>query len=124
MRHMDHASIVSFLHGTCSPEDFGAEIASEVTACIQGCRSGGVGHIIVTGGPSTTVDRDHAIRILRAILDERLSFNTANYLADGLIMSDDFDFADAGVADAMAFVADDSRQPTADETREALARLA
>ena len=112
---MDHASIVSFLQGTCSPEDFGVEVAPEVAACLQDCR---------TGGPCTPVVRDHAIRLLRALLDERLSFDTASYLADGLIMSDDFGFADASVADAIAFVADYSRHSTADEARTALTRLA
>lgn len=123
MRRMDHASIVSFLNGITSPEDFGAEIAPEVEACVQGCRTSAVGHIIVTHGPDTTVARDHAARLLGALLDARLQFDAANYLADGLIMSDDFDFADSTVADAIAFVADDSRHPTDEETRAALARL-
>jgi hypothetical protein len=40
------------------------------------------------------------------------------------MMSDDFDFADAAVAEAIEFVADDSRPPLASETELALARLA
>lgn len=121
---MDHASIVSFLDGTSSPEDFSARISPEVSACIGGCGSVGVGHIIVTSGPFTTVTRDHAARLLRALLGGRLSFDAANYLADGLIMSDDFDFADGAVTEAIHFVADDSRHPSADETRVILACLA
>jgi hypothetical protein len=121
---MDHASIVSLLHGTRSPEEFTAEIASEVDACVQGFRTSGVGHIIVTPGPNTIIVRDHAGRFLRAILDARLPFCAANYLADALIMSDDFDFADPAVTDAIALVADDSRHPTDAEIHAALARLA
>lgn len=120
---MHHTSIISFLAGTRSPEDFAAEIAPEVAACIQGIASSGVGQITVTDGPPTTVDRDHAVRLLQALLDERMGFDAANYLADGLMMSDDFDFADAVVADAIGFVADDSRSPSACETREVLVRL-
>jgi hypothetical protein len=38
-------------------------------------------------------------------------------------MSDDFDFADDAVTEAVHFVADDSRPPTSDETKAALALL-
>jgi hypothetical protein len=39
------------------------------------------------------------------------------------MMSDAVDFADEAVAEAVAFVADDSRPPTQDETKAALAAL-
>ncbi|WP_279628769.1 hypothetical protein [Sphingomonas faeni] len=39
-------------------------------------------------------------------------------------MSDDFDFADDAVRDAIHFAEDDSRPPTQDETIQALAVLA
>jgi hypothetical protein len=120
---MEHASIVSFLTGRSSPETFSHEIAPEVEACLRGFERG-VGSIIVGGGPATVITRDHAARLLRALFDERLSFDAANYLADGLIMSDDFDFADTEVADAIHFVADDTRQPTVAEMRKALSRVA
>lgn len=120
---MQHASIVSFLSGSRSAEEFSAEIEAEVAGCIQGCRSGGVGHIIVSDGPSVIVTREHAARLLRALIDQRLPFAAANYLADGLIMSDDFEPADTAVAEAIEFVADDSRPPTVEEAAQALARL-
>ena len=120
---MQHRTIISFLSGTLSPEQFGEQIADDVEACSQGCSSGGSGHVIVAEGPATMVTREHAARLLQALLDRRLTFEAANYLADGLIMSDDFDFEEAAVADAIAFVADDSRLPTRDETRAALAAL-
>ena len=121
---MDHTSIISFLSGSRSAQDFAAEIAPEVEACIQGCLSDGVGHIVVTDGLVFTVSRDHAARLLQALADGGLTFDQANYLADSLIMSDDFAFADADVAEAVAFVADESRPPTVTETQQALARLA
>lgn len=121
---MDHASIISFLAGTRTPREFAAEIAPEVAACMQDFAGGGVGHIIVTDGPRTIVSRVQAARLLQALLDKTISFDAANYLADGLIMSDDFEFADAAVVEAIWFVADDSRPPLASETQEALARLA
>jgi hypothetical protein len=121
---MEHASLVAFLDGDLSPEDFGNEIAAEVDACEQGFRSGGgVGHIIVTDGPETIVTREHAGRLLKALADDRLPFMSANYTADCLVMSDDFEFADDAVAEAIDFVADDSRPPTPDETETALAHL-
>jgi hypothetical protein len=120
---MEHASLVAFLNGDLSPETLGSEIAAEVDACEQGFRSAGVGHIIVTDGPETVVTRDHARRLLQALADERLPFLSANYTADCLVMSDDFDFADDAVVEAVHFVADDSRPPTFEETKAALAQL-
>ena len=121
---MDHASLVAFLNGDLSPEDFGSEIAAEADACEQGFRSGGVGHIIVTDGPLTVITRDHARRLLQALAEERLPFLSANYAADCLMMSDDFEPADDAVAEAVSFVADDSRPPTFEETHAALVGLA
>lgn len=83
----------------------------------------GVGHIIVTDGPETVVTREHIRRLLKALAEDRLPFLSANYAADGLMMSDDFDFADEAVTQAVAFVADDSRPPRPEETGAALARL-
>jgi hypothetical protein len=120
---MEHASLVAFLKGELSPEDFGSEIAAEVDACEQGFRSGGVGQIIVTDGPETMVTREHARRLLKALADDGLPFLSANYTADCLVMSDDFEFADHAVAEAVQFVADDSRPPTPEETEAALAQL-
>src|SRR4051794_38318158 len=120
---MEHASLLAFLNGKLSPEDFGSKIAAEVDACERGFRSGGVGHIIVTDGPETTVTREHARRLLQALAERRLPFLSANYTADCLVMSDDFEFADNAVAEAVQLVADDSRPPTPEETEEALAQL-
>lgn len=120
---MEHSSLVAFLNGIRSPERFAIEIAEEVAACEQGFRNGGIGYIIVTDGPQTMVTREHATRILKALAEDRLPFDAANYTADCIIMSDDFEFVDDAVGEAIHFVADDSRPPTPEETKTALARL-
>jgi hypothetical protein len=62
-------------------------------------------------------------RLLTAIVENRLPIELANYVADCLIMSDDFNFADGAVRDAVHSVEDDSRAPTHNETIEALSVL-
>ncbi|EJL24271.1 hypothetical protein PMI02_03773 [Novosphingobium sp. AP12] len=57
------------------------------------------------------------------MLSDQLVFILANYTANCLMMSDNFDFADEAVAEAIAFVAEDSRPPTHDETKAAIAAL-
>jgi hypothetical protein len=99
---MEHATLVAFLSGTLSPEVLAGEIATEVGACNATCQAGGTGYIIITDGPS---------------------FELANYVADCLIMSDDFDFADDAVRDSIHFAGDESTSPTKDETVKALAML-
>lgn len=121
---MEHASLVAFLEGTIPAEQFYAEVINEVTACNDAFRSGGIGYIAVTDGPSTVVTRDHAKRLLEAVADERLTFEVANYAADCIIMSDDFEFADEAVNAAIYFVEDDSIVPTVEEVRTAIERLA
>jgi hypothetical protein len=120
---MEHATLVAFLNGTISPEVLGNEIAAEVNACNTAFRAGEHGYIIVTDGPSVEVTREGARRLLAAIIEGRLPFELANYVADCLIMGDDFDFADDAVRDAIHFVEDDSSAPTQEETVEALKML-
>lgn len=120
---MEHATLVGFLTGTLSPEALADEITAEVNACNAAFRAGENGYIIITDGPSVEVTREGARRLLVAIAEERLQFELANYVADCIMMSDDFDFADDAVRDAVNFVEDDSRPPTHAETIEALARL-
>src|SRR5689334_14207540 len=104
---MEHSSLVAFLEGNLTPEQFGEEIGDEVTACNEALRSGGVGYIKISDGPVTVVTRDHARRLLEAVADNRLSFELANYAADCIIMSDDFEFVDDAVKEAIYFVEDD-----------------
>ncbi len=109
--------------GTLSPEVLVGEITAEVNACNAAFQAGENGYILITDGPSVEVTREGARRLLTAMAEERLPFQLANYVADCIIMSDDFDFADDVVRDAVNFVENDSRPPTHDETTEALAKL-
>ena len=121
---MEHSLLASFLNGNTSPEDFSREIKEEVDACEEGCRSpANAGHIIITDGPQTEVTREHMRRLLQCLLDEAIPWMSANYTGDCLMMSDDFHPQDEAVAEAIEFVANDSRPPTVDETREAIRAL-
>jgi hypothetical protein len=77
----------------------------------------------VTDGPSTVVTREHAKRLLTAVANGSLHFELANYVADGLIMSDDFEFEDSAVNEAVFFLEDDSRPPTVEEVEAARSQL-
>lgn len=122
---MEHSLLVPFLNGRTPPEDFSRAIKEEVDACEEGCRSpANIGHINITDGPQTVVTREHMRLLLGCLLDETIPWMSANYTGDCLMMSDDFEPEDEAVAEAIEFVADDSRPPTADETREAIKTLA
>lgn len=120
---MEHATLVGFLIGAIPPEVLVDEIAAEVHACDAAFRAGENGYILITDGASVEVTREGARRLLESVADERLPFQLATYVADCIMMSDDFQFADDVVRDAINFVEDDSRPPTHDETIEALAKL-
>ncbi|WP_254302410.1 hypothetical protein [Sphingobium chlorophenolicum] len=90
------------------------------------------GHIVIFDGPLCLVTREGARRLLEAVANGQLSFDVANYVADCIVMNDDFDFADEAVRDAIYFVEDDSGRfvageddwrPTREETLAALAML-
>jgi hypothetical protein len=120
---MKHSSLVAFLNGDLSPEAFGRQISNEVNACEHRCNTDGMGYIMAPDGPTQVITRDQARRLLAAMLSDQLVFVEANYTADCLIMSDNLEFADEAVAEAIAFVADDSRPPTNDETKAVIAAL-
>lgn len=120
---MENATLIGFLNGDLSPEVLAAEIAAEVNACDAAFRAGKNGYILITDGSSFKVTREAARRLLAAVVEERMPFKHANYVADCIMMSDDFAFADDVVRDAVHFVEDDSRPPTHDEMIEALAKL-
>lgn len=120
---MEHADLVAFLTGSTESRALAREIADEVASCNAAFKSGGIGYIIVTDGPSTVVTREHAKRLLAAVADGSLDFELANYVADCLIMSDDFEFEDDAAKDAIFFLEDDSRPPTAEEVEAALSQL-
>lgn len=121
---MEHALLASFLEGTTSAEDFAKAIDQEVDACDAGLRSpANVGYIIITEGPQFTVTQEHMGRLLQSLLNKTLPWKSANYTGDCLMMSDDFQPENDEVAEAIEFVADDSRPPTSEETRTLLETL-
>lgn len=120
---MEHATLVGFLTSELSPEVLVDEITTEVNAYEASFQAGENGYIIITDGPPAKVTREGARRLLGAIAHGRLPFQPANYVADCIIMSDDFNLADDAVRDAINFVADDSKPPLHDETIKALATL-
>ena len=117
---MEHPSLVAFLAGLSPAEAFSREIAEEVATCNAALASEGVGSILLTDGPSTTVTRTHARRLLTAVAEGHLSFEAINYVADALIMSEDLDWEDDAVATTIFFLADNSRLPTHEEVSDAL----
>ncbi|MGB3737720.1 MAG: hypothetical protein WA948_00020 [Pontixanthobacter sp.] len=121
---MEHDLLTSFLEGTTSPVQFALAVKQEVEVCEEGVRSPeNIGYIVITDGPQVNVTREHMKRLLQAMLDESIPWMSANYTGDCLVMSDDFHPEDEEVAEAIDFVADDSRRPTATETRIALEAL-
>ncbi|MDC7677757.1 hypothetical protein [Asticcacaulis machinosus] len=120
---MKYETLVQFLDGTLSPETLAGEIADEVASCNEALKSGDIGHIVISDGPPKIVTRDGGQRLLEAFAYNRLPFELASYVADCIIMSDDFEFEDDIVRDAIHFIEDDSRPPTHEETLEALSLL-
>ena len=121
---MEHALLASFLDGTSSATTLAQAIEQEVDACEAGVRSPtNIGYIIVTDGPQFTVTRTHMARLLQSLLDGTIPWMSVNYIGDCLMMSDDFQPETKEVAEAIGWVADDSRPPTNDETRALLETL-
>ena len=115
---MEHALLASFLEGRTPAAAFAQAIEQEVDACEAGVRSSAnIGYIIVTDGPQFTVTRTHMARLLQSLLDGTIPWMSANYTGDCLMMSDDFQPDNEEVAEAIGWIADDSRPPTSDETR-------
>ncbi|WP_237452083.1 hypothetical protein [Qipengyuania algicida] len=129
---MKHGLIVAFLTGPLSPENLADEISTEVARFRSTLKKTGEGRVQVTQGPLFVVTRADARRLLEAVADNRLPFDAANYLADCIVMSDNFDFADEAVRDAIFFIEDDTGrfatgddnwQPSRTETVAALSLL-
>ena len=114
---MKPASLIAFLAGSLSPDAFAAEIAREVDAFRASIRTTRQGQIVLTDGPETLLTRDHARRLVQAVIDKALSFEAANYIADAIIMSDSFDWDDDVVGEALHLLADDHPPPTEDDVR-------
>ncbi|WP_338504706.1 hypothetical protein V6R86_11640 [Sphingomonas kaistensis] len=121
---MRHFSLTAFLNGALRPDELWTEIEAEVTACLAACAKGGSGHVILTDGPNTLVLRQHVDKLLAALAQEKLPLEAAAYIADALIMSDDFEWDDEAVAETLFFLSDESRPLTHIDVEGARSRLA
>lgn len=120
---MQHDSLIAFLSGTLSPEVLADEIADEVAAFYAALRATRSASIRISNGSSFILGRTGARRLLEAVADQRLQFETAVYVADCIHASKAIRFADDATREAVFFVEDDSRVPSRQETLDAIALL-
>lgn len=120
---MRHSSLSSFLNGECPADELWREIEAEVRECFAACAKGGSGHVIITDGPDTQVARKQVVVLLTALAEAKLPLDSASYIADALIMSDNFEWEDEAVAEALFFLSDESALLTLAEVEEARSRL-
>ena len=120
---MEHVSLVAFLEGKLTPEEFEEEVGDEVEACNLACKQTGEGHVVITPGPDTIVTRDHARRLLESVTGQRLSLEIANYATTCIIFGD-FEFEDDVVNEAIWLIEmADLDQPSTADMRAAIDRL-
>ena len=124
MAVMYQPSLTCFLNGELQPNELWRDIEAEVTGCIAACAKGSSGHVVITDGPNTQVSRMQIAVLLDAIVDAKLSLAAASYIADALIMSDDFEWEDQAVSEALFFLSDESEPLTLAEVDGARRRLA
>ena len=121
---MQHDSLISFLNGERPAAELWAEIEPEVGDCIAGCAKHGSGGVIVTSGPETQISREHVAVLIAALTEDKLPMEAASYIADALIMSDDFVWKDEGIAEALFRLADESAPLTMSDLQWARSRVA
>ncbi len=121
---MKHSSLASFLNGERPANELWREIEPEVRECLAACAKGGSGPVILTDGPHTQVVRNQVAVLLTALAEAKMPFDAASYIADALIMSDNFEWEDDAVAEALFFLSDESGPLTLAEIEEARRRLA
>jgi len=107
---MQHASLVAFLSGMLTPEEFMDEICSEVAEFYADLRKTKRSFILISDGPLFVVTRSAARRLLTAVNAQQLPFDAAVYVADCIVASDDIEFEDDAIRDAVFFLEDDSNR--------------
>ena len=121
---MRHSSLASFLNGERPAGELWREIEIEVRECLAACAKGGSGHVIITDGPDTRVVPEQVAVLLFALAEAKLPLDAAGYIADALIMSDNFEWENDAVAEALFFLSDKSAPLTLAQVEEARNRLA
>lgn len=107
---MKHDTLVAFLSGTLSPEALTDELADEVATFYADLRTTKHAFIDISSGPEFVVTTSAARRLLEAVAAQRLPQETAVYVADCMVTSDDIEFADDDVREAISLLEDDSRR--------------
>jgi hypothetical protein len=120
---MHHSSLAAFLNDQLSADALWREIEAEVADCRAACAKGGSGHVIITDGLEIEVTRQHVGVLLKALADAELPLSAASYVADALIMSDDFSWDDDAVAVALFSLLGESRALTLADVEDERARL-
>ncbi|MER8483570.1 hypothetical protein [Mesorhizobium sp. M1322] len=115
---MQHSSLIAFLNGEKPPDELWQEIETEVTACVTATTTlGCVGHVIITDGPDTIINRRHVDVLVSRLADGILPVQAAAYIADALI------FADDGVSEVLFFLSDESARLSREDVRALRSRL-
>ena len=105
---MRHNSLTSFLNGKRSADKLLREIEPEVKDCAAACAELGSGGMIISGGPKTQISRRQVAVLISALSEGKLPLDAASYIADAMIMSDDFTWEDEGIAEALFRLSDES----------------
>lgn len=122
---MQHSSLLSFLNAERTAGALWLEIQAEVRECLAACaKKGGFGHVILTKGPEAKISRKQVMVLLTALINGGLPLEAASYIADAIIMCDDFRWDDKSVREALYFLSDESQPITRAEVEEARGRLA
>lgn len=103
-----HGSLTSFLNGERPADQLWREIEPEVKECLAACAKFGSGAVIVSEGPKTQISRRQVAVLISALAEGEIPMAAASYIADALIMSDDFEWEDDAIADALFRLSDES----------------
>lgn len=118
-----HGSLTSFLNGKVSAVELWREIEPEVKGCIADCRNRGSGAVMISGGPKTQISRQQVAVLISALIEGEIPMDAGSYIADALIMSDNFAWEDKGIADALFRLSDESAPLTLVDLEWAKSRL-
>lgn len=119
---MLYSSLIAFLDGVIAPNVFEMEITEEVAACVEGVsKKGGIGELHLTSGPETTLTISNLVYLLEVLENGNLSLDAGNYIANCVMLDDNFNFETDLVADTVYILSDDTAPLTQSEVRKALA---
>jgi len=103
-----HDTLTSFLNGERSADQLWREIEPEVKECLATCARFGSGAVTISDGPKTQISRRQVAVLISALAAGEIPMVAASYIADAMIMSDDFAWEDEGIADALFRLSDET----------------